>query len=127
MNDRQTLLHIDDDKLFRRAIRRLFERAGWVVLEAEHGEEGVRRALNEQPLAIVLDIRMPIQDGFETLRLLKADPETAHIPVIMCSGLGAKEDIRFCLEAGAMGYLVKTHHHPEEMHVHIMRLLQNEG
>ncbi len=127
MSERRILLHIDDDRIFRRALRRLFERAGWAVLEAEHGEEGVRRALNEQPSAIVLDIRMPIQDGFETLRLLKNDPQTAHIPVIMCSGLGAKEDIRFCLETGAVGYLVKTHHHPEEMHAHIVRLLQDEG
>lgn len=127
MSDRPILLHIDDDRLFRRVLRRLFERSGWTVIEAEHGEEGVRRAQNERPTAILLDIRMPIQDGFQTLRELKHDPETAAIPVIMCSGLGAKEDIRFCMEAGASGYLVKMHHHPEEVHTHVMRLLQREG
>ncbi len=127
MSDRPVLLHIDDDRLFRRVLRRLFERSGWTVLEAEHGEEGVRRAQNDQPTAILLDIRMPIQDGFQTLRALKQDPDTADIPVIMCSGLGAKEDIRFCTELGAMGYCIKTHHHPEEIHVHVLRLLQQEG
>lgn len=127
MSDRPTLLHIDDDRLFRRVLRRLFERSGWTVLEAEHGEEGVRRAQNEQPTVILLDIRMPIQDGFQTLRALKIGPETSGIPVIMCSGLGAKEDIRFCMETGASGYLVKTHHHPEEMHAYVLRLLQREG
>lgn len=127
MSDRPVLLHIDDDRLFRRVLRRLFERSGWMVLEAEHGEEGMRRAQNERPTVILLDIRMPIQDGFQTLRALKLDPETMDIPVIMCSGLGAKEDIRFCLETGASGYLVKVHHHPEEMHAHVLRLLQQEG
>ncbi len=127
MSARLVLLHIDDDRLFRRVLRRLFERSGWTVIEAEHGEEGMRRAQHEQPTAILLDIRMPIQDGFQTLRALKQDPDTIGIPVIMCSGLGAKEDIRFCMELGACGYLVKMHHHPEEMHSHILRLLQRDG
>ena len=124
MSDKPTILHVDDDPILRRALRRLFERSGWTYVEAEHGEEGLRRAEHEQPAVILLDIRMPIVDGFEVLRMLKAKQETKDIPVIMCSGLGAKEDIRFCLDGGACGYLVKTHHHPEEIHAHVLRLLQ---
>lgn len=126
MSPKPLLLHIDDDRMFRRVVRRLFERAGWTVLEAEHGEEGVRRAEQEQPSAILLDIRMPILDGFEALRLLKRQEETRDIPVIMCSSLGAKEDMRFCLQTGACGYLIKTHHHPEEIHAHVVRLLREQ-
>lgn len=118
-----TLLHIDDDSMFRRTIRRVFEAAGWNVVEAEHGEDGFRSAQDEPPQAILLDIRMPVQDGFQTLHALKKSTNTKHIPVIMCSSLGSKEDIHFCLNAGAVGYLVKTHHHPEEMKVYVERLL----
>lgn len=124
MSDRRTLLHVDDDRVFRRAIRRVFERAGWIVLEAEHGEDGIRRARSERPDAVLLDIRMPVLDGFQALQALKLDSETRIIPVVMCSGLGAKEDIHFCMEAGAVGYIVKTHHHPEEIHAYVSRLLQ---
>lgn len=120
---RRVLLHVDDDALFRRALRRVFERAGWDVREAEHGEEGVRFARQEPPHAILLDIKMPIQDGFQTLRALKQAQGTRDIPVIMCSSLGAKEDIVFCLETGASGYLVKAHHHPEEMQRYVDRLV----
>ena len=120
---RRVLLHVDDDGLFRRALRRVFERAGWEVREAEHGEEGVRAAHQEAPHAILLDIKMPVQDGFQALRALKQSPATRDIPIVMCSSLGAKEDILFCLGAGASGYLVKAHHHPEEMQRYVERLL----
>ncbi len=120
---RRVLLHVDDDGLFRRALRRVFERAGWDVREAEHGEEGVRFAHQDPPEAILLDIKMPIQDGFQALRALKRSETTRDIPVIMCSSLGSKEDILFCLGAGASGYLVKAHHHPEEMQRYVDRLL----
>lgn len=123
MNPSRTLLHIDDDPLFRRAIRRVFEAADWEVVEAEHGGIGVRSALSEAPHAILLDIRMPVQDGFQTLRALKASADTREIPVIMCSSLGSKEDIGFCLDAGAVGYLVKTQAYPDEMRSYVERLL----
>lgn len=128
MSDKRVILHIDEDPVIRRALRRLFERAGWVFLEAEQGEEGVRRAENEQPDVILLDIRLPIMDGFEVLRSLKIRENTKTIPIIMCSDLGAREDIGFCMNNGASSYLVKTHHHPEEIHAHVLRLLaQSEG
>ncbi len=120
---KRTLLHIDDDSMFRRVIRRIFEADGWKVIEAEHGESGFRLAQDDLPEAILLDIRMPVQDGFQTLRQLKKTIDTRDIPVIMCSSLGSKEDIHFCLNAGAVGYLVKTQHHPEEMKDYVERLL----
>lgn len=123
MPSARTLLLIDDDSLFRRAVRRVFEAADWEVVEAEHGAIGMKSAQAEAPEAILLDIRMPVQDGFQTLRALKADAGTRGIPVIMCSSLGSKEDIGFCLDAGALGYLVKTHAHPEEMRSYVERLL----
>jgi CheY-like chemotaxis protein len=119
----RTLLHIDDDSLFRRVMRRVFESSGWKVIEAEHGEEGARAAKEEMPELILLDIRMPVQDGFQTLQVLKQSEVTAKIPVVMCSSLGSKEDIQFCMQTGAAGYLVKTHHHPEEMREYVERLL----
>ena len=117
------LLAIHDDPPFRRALRRVFERAGWQAREAVHGEEGFRSARAQPPSLILLDIKMPVQDGFQTLRALKQCPETRAVPVVMCSSLGAKEDVQFCLDAGAAGYLVKAHHHPEEMQRYVERVL----
>ncbi len=115
MTENLLVLHIDDDALFRRMMRRALERKSCTVIEAEHGEEGMRRAIADQPALILLDIRMPIQDGFETLRLLQEQEETQHIPVVMCSSLGAKEDVAFCFARGASGYAIKGHQHPEEV------------
>ena len=123
MEERLHILHIDDDPLFRRALRRVLERKGYMVTEASHGEEGFRRAHGDRPDLVVLDIRMPIQDGFETLRQLQEHEYTQGIPVVMCSSLGTKEDIAFCLRSGARGYLIKTHHHPEEMVCYLERFL----
>ncbi len=123
MRERPRILHIDDNPLFRRAIRRALERRGYEVLEACHGEEGVRRAMNDLPVLVILDIRMPIQDGFETLRQLRLDTTMQAVPIIMCSSLGTKEDISFCLRSGASGYLIKAHHHPEEMVRYVERFL----
>ena len=125
----RTVLHVDDDPLFRRAMRRVFEAAGWEVLEADQGETGFRLAKTAIPQLILLDIRMPVQDGFQTLGMLKKTMETNEIPVVMCSSLGSKEDIQFCLQGGAIGYLVKTQHHPEEMLAYIHRLfgMQTDG
>ena len=126
MNEPAVVLHIDDDALFRRAVRRSFERSGVSVIEAMHGEEGMRHALADAPDVILLDIKMPIQDGFETLRLLSRHEQTKSIPVVMCSSFGTKEDIAFCFHAGAKGYLIKGHHHLEEI-VRYVRGMMKEG
>jgi len=103
-NGNTTVLVIDDDPAVRDLLARFLIKEGYRVLVAPDGEVGLQVARREQPDAITLDVMMPRLDGWEVLKRLKAQPETANIPVVMCSivdntGLG------FAL--GASDYLTK--------------------
>jgi CheY-like chemotaxis protein len=78
-----TLLIIDDDQIIRMQMRRILEKAGHSVIEAENGKKGADLAESEKPNAIFLDRNMPVMDGNTTLIKLKNTAETQHIPVIM--------------------------------------------
>ena len=90
---------------------RIFELAlmekGHEVIVAHDGEEGERRALEENPDLLVLDIMMPRKNGFQVCRDLKSRPETKHIPIIIVTSKGAEADIFWGRKQGADEYLVK--------------------
>ena len=77
------LLIVDDDEVSRYIVRTAISDQEFVVTEAESGQEGLRRAAEELPDVIVLDLMMPDLSGFEVLDRLKADSQTAGIPVII--------------------------------------------
>ncbi len=81
--------------------------AGYTVLVATHGEAALQRALQAVPDVILLDAIMPGMDGFEVARRLKAQQETAHIPVIFMTGLSETEHVVAAFEAGGVDYVVK--------------------
>lgn len=121
-----TVLLVDDDVFLREILRKTFIREGWTVYEASNGEEGYERAREEHPAIIVLDIRMPKRNGFETLQLLKRDPDVSEIPVVMLSSLSSKEDVQFCFQQGAAAYLVKGHYSPEEIFTQVAFALEKQ-
>ena len=86
MSGKAKVLVIDDEpdlvEMLRMALERHFE-----VIVAFDGKEGVARAMAEKPDVIVLDIMMPEKDGFAACRDLKGDPQTAHIPVLILTGV----------------------------------------
>lgn len=85
------VLIIDDEVPVRVVVRSCFEDvAGWEVLEASSAQEGLRKAVVEQPDAIVLDVMMPEMDGITLVRCLRANPATQPIPVVL---LTAKVDL----------------------------------
>lgn len=77
------------------------------VLSAYSGKEAVERALKDQPDIILLDVMMPGMDGFEACRIIKAAPETAHIPIVMVTALDQQADRVAGLKAGADDFLTK--------------------
>lgn len=77
------------------------------VITAFSGQEAIDKAKSEQPDIILLDVMMPGMDGFETCRILKKTPETAHIPVVMVTALEQQADRVAGLEAGADDFLTK--------------------
>lgn len=80
---------------------------GFNVITANNGEMAIQKAKQERPNLIVLDIMMPVLDGYETLRQLKRDPETKDIPVILLTAKGRDVDKRLGFEVGATDYIVK--------------------
>jgi CheY-like chemotaxis protein len=106
--ERRRILLAEDDRFLRKAATAMLGARGFEVFSAVEGEEAVRVARREHPDLILLDLIMPKVDGFEALRMLKADPTTAGIPVIVLSNLGQDSDVRAATAAGAIGYFVKS-------------------
>jgi CheY-like chemotaxis protein len=94
------ILVVDDEVLLRTMTCDALEAAGYTVLAASSGEEALRLAKAERPACILLDVMMPNLDGYDTCAALKADSETASIPVIMIS---ATTDLRVVDHAETVG------------------------
>jgi len=97
--------------------------AGYTVLVATNGEAALQRALQTVPDVILLDAIMPGMDGFEVARRLKAQQETAHIPVIFMTGLSETEHVVAAFDAGGVDYVVKPIR-PREVLVRIASHIQ---
>ena len=104
---RETILMIDDEEDARKLVKLLLERAGYRVLTAQTGAEGLILAKVERPQVILLDILMPKMKGHEALRRLKGDLDTRDIPVIMLTAMGTEHDIAASFRLGAVFHLEK--------------------
>ena len=102
------ILVVEDDRFLRKAAEAALRRNGFSVLVAADGEEGLRVARAEIPDLVLLDLIMPGLQGFEVLKLLKAEAATSAIPVVVISNLGQDSDVKNALDAGAIDYLVKA-------------------
>lgn len=101
------ILVADDIEANRRLLRAKLEAQLHMVFDAANGLEAYEVARREKPEIILLDVMMPVMDGYETCRRLKADPVTAHIPVVMVTALSDVEDRVRGLEAGAEDFITK--------------------
>lgn len=110
------VLVVEDDPDQRRLLERMLVGSGWRVATAPDGESGLEAARTHRPDAIVLDVMMPRLNGYQTCRQLKADPEIAKIPVIMCTSKDQPADQYWATEVGADAFLAKP--------VDITRLMQ---
>jgi len=106
--DRRQILIVDDYPGARYLRSRILSDAGYEVLEASSGEEGLRLAAECRPALVLLDVNLPDVSGTEVCRRLKADPATATIPVIQITGAWMSEDARQRgLASGADAYLTE--------------------
>lgn len=105
----------EDDKNYSNIFRLKLEKEGYIVFIAGNGKEVLEIAKREEPHLILLDIIMPIQNGFDTLKILKSDANLLHIPVIMVSNLGQDEDVKKAQKLGASDYLIKANTSIQEM------------
>ena len=102
------ILIIDDDADIRLIARLSLSRVGGMtVIEATSGVEGVRKAQDEEPDVILLDMMMPAMDGLETLSALRSQPATAMTPVIFLTAKAVGDDVERLTFLGAAGVLIK--------------------
>jgi CheY-like chemotaxis protein len=94
------LLVVEDNELNRDMLTRRLERRGYEVLIATDGAEGVAMAGRERPDLILMDMSLPIIDGWQATRQIKADPETRHIPIIALTAHAMDGDERRARDAG---------------------------
>ena len=94
------ILVVDDEALLRAMLRDALEEAGYAVVLAENGRDGIASAKADRPDCILLDVMMPGLDGYETCAAIKADPDLADIPVLLIS---ATTDLRVIDRAEQVG------------------------
>ena len=101
------LLIVEDHEMSRTMLRRRLRRLGFEVLSAADGREGVLTAMGQVPDLIVLDLTLPVMDGYAAARLLKADDRTRAIPIVALTAQAMVGDRERALEAGCDSYEIK--------------------
>jgi two-component system, OmpR family, alkaline phosphatase synthesis response regulator PhoP len=104
------ILIIDDEPDIREATQLCLEISkGWEVFTAESSQEGVKKAVAEQPDAVLLDVMMPGVDGLATFEELRANPKTQHIPVILLTAKAQTADRQRFMQFAIAGIITKPY------------------
>jgi DNA-binding response OmpR family regulator len=101
------ILIVEDDPSVLRATSYILEKEGYDVITAQNGLEGLKKAREDNPDLLILDVMLPGIDGFEICHNLRGEPETADLPILMFSAKGQESDKATGMKMGANDYLVK--------------------
>jgi len=107
------ILVIEDDPSTLRLLKYTLQQEGYQVLPTPNGLEGLRKAKSEEPDLIILDVMLPGVDGFEICHRLRAEPQTAKLPILMVSAKARGIDKATGLKMGADDYITKPWYRPE--------------
>ena len=116
------VLYVEHNEYNRKFVRQLLSRTSYQLLEAADGEEGVAMAQRELPDLILMDVQLPKLSGLDATRRLRADPRTAHIPLVVVTSFALSGDDRRAMDAGASAYLAKPYG-PRDLLALIRKLL----
>lgn len=108
MNNPPCILIAEDDKFLVKVYTTKLSKEGFQVEVASNGEEALKLAREKNPDLIFCDLMMPIKDGFEVLKELKADTKLKKIKVVILSNLSQEEDKKRVMDLGAEEYIVKA-------------------
>jgi CheY-like chemotaxis protein len=98
------ILLVEDNEMNRDMLSRRLSRRGFEVLVAENGQSGIQLTASEKPDIVLMDMSLPVMDGWEAARRLKSDPETSGIPIIALTAHAMASDRERALEAGCDDY-----------------------
>lgn len=121
---KEKVLIVDDTEFYQKAYQNKLLSAGYITSVANNGVEALKALTTDKPDLILLDLMMPIMDGFKVLQTVKANPNLQNIPVIVFSAKGASEEISKALQAGASDFLVKATTTPNKVVEKIKAVLQ---
>jgi len=105
----QRILVVEDQEDNRQILRDLLSSTGYEMVEAENGEEALTVAAAEQPDLILMDIQLPLLDGYEATRRIKANPALAKIPIIAITSYALSGDEEKARAAGCDDYVTKPY------------------
>jgi two-component system cell cycle response regulator DivK len=105
----KTVLYVEDNDLNRKMVRHLLRGTSYRLIEAPDGEAGVVMAREQRPDLILMDVQLPKISGIEATRRLRAEPGTAHTPIIAITSFALSGDEQRAKDAGASAYLAKPY------------------
>ena len=112
---KKTIVVIEDDPFYSTIFEKKLTLEGYNIIHAPDGEQGLKAIREKKPDLILLDMIMPVKDGMETLKDLRADPALKDSKVIVLSNLGQESDIQMTKEYNALDYIVKSNMSIQEM------------
>jgi len=131
MEKRAKILLVDDDKDFIESTRTVLESKPYQIIIASNGDEGLRKAREEKPDLILMDVIMPIKDGFTAAEQLKKDPQLSKIPTLMLTAFATKG--RETSIPGSRGLALETEDYidkpvsPDELLARVAKHLKKAG
>lgn len=120
---KKKILIVEDEPFLSEMYQTKFESLGYAVLMAYNGEEGLAVMRKEKPDLVLLDIIMPVMDGYEVLKVVRAEPQLKHTLIVIFSNLGQDEEITKGMQLGADDYLVKSNLTPSELVAKVEKVL----
>lgn len=120
------ILVVEDQEDNRRILHDLLTSAGYELVEAVTGAEGVRLASAQRPDLILMDVQLPEMDGHEATRRIKSDPDLCAIPIVVVTSYALSGDEAKALAAGADGYVTKPFS-PRQLLAKVQRLLEERA
>ena len=112
---KKIILIVEDESFLSEMYQTKFENLGYEVAVAQNGEDGLKKMRKEKPDLVLLDIIMPVIDGYTVLKMIRSDPGLKRTLVVVFSNLGQEEEITKGLQLGAEDYLVKSSLTPTEL------------
>ena len=123
---KESILIVEDDKFFRDLVSKKLEKNGFEMFLAADSKEALTILEEKKPSLIISDLILPGLDGFELITMVKKDEKTKHIPIIVLSNLGQKEEIERATTLGAIDFMVKVNFTPDEIVDKIKKVLSGK-